>query len=268
LTNQFRHTETADRWALRTARLVKRLAPHGHPVAVHSGPELPPFAWRFRADPAAIDAILYQTWGSKGPDDAWLAAGIEDNIAAALDGWQGSAMHAEYGYETDPELRHIAPGHQWLDAEHTRRGGWRTAFCALGVTAGFHPTWWGFGDYGKDQRGVVALIHLRRFLTEIVSFERLRPVPELVDDGPTEYGRRPLVLADAGRDTVAVYLPAGGRVRLVFDDGSAVDASWFDPRTGEVSAAEVAADGRYVEAKSPGGGGDRPFDWALVLRRR
>jgi Protein of unknown function (DUF4038)/Domain of unknown function (DUF5060)/Putative collagen-binding domain of a collagenase len=268
LTGQYRHTQEADRWALRTARLVKRFASHGHPVAVHSGPELPPFAWRFRADPAAIDAILYQTWGSKGPHDGWLAAGIEDTIGQALDGWRGSAMHAEYGYETAPELRHIMPGHQWLDAEHTRRGAWRTAFCALGVTAGFHPTWWGFGDYSKDQQGVVALTHLRRFLTEVVSFEGLRPDPDLVADGPTEYGHRPLALADADRGTVAVYLPAGGTVRLALDVRPAGDASWFDPRTGEISAADIAEYERCVEAKSPGGGGDRPFDWTLVLTGR
>ena len=121
------------------------------------------------------------------------------------------------------------PGHQWLDADHTRRGAWRTAFCALGVTAGFHPTWWGFGDYDSDQQGVVALTHLRSFLTEVVSFEGLRPAPDLIDEGPTEYGHRPLALADPGHRTVAVYLPTGGTVRLALEGGSAGRRSLVRP---------------------------------------
>jgi hypothetical protein len=261
LTNEFRHTQISDRWAIRTARLVKRLAPHGHPVAVHSGPELPPFAWRFRADPEAIDAILYQTWGSTGPDDAWLAAGIEDSIRAALDGWRGSAMHAEYGYETDPELQHIMPGHQWLDADHTRRGAWRTAFCALGVTGGFHQTWWGFGDYAKDQEGLASLVHMKRFLTEVVRFEQLRPVPDLVVDQSTERGHRPLALASADLRTVVAYLPVGGEVTLSVEGGQ---SRWFDPRTGGLTD----ADPWQGSAKSPGGSHHgRPYDWTLAITR-
>jgi Domain of unknown function (DUF5060)/Protein of unknown function (DUF4038)/Putative collagen-binding domain of a collagenase len=260
LANEFRHTEKADRWALRMARVVKQLAPHGHPVGVHSGPELPPFAFRFRADPQAIDAILYQTWGSTGPSDAWLAAGIEETIGKALAGWRGSAMHAEYGYETDPELRHIMPGHQWLDAEHTRRGAWRTAFCALGLTAGFHQTWWGFGDYTKDQEGLPYLLHLKRFFTDIAPFTNLRPSPELILSGPVERGHRPLALADAARDRIAVYLPTGGEVAL---DVSGGRAQWFDPRTATLSEAQPW-DGN---AKSPSSGAGHPDDWVLVISR-
>jgi hypothetical protein len=259
LTNEYRHNPIADRWAMRVARLVKRLGPHGHVVSVHSGPERPPFAERFRADPEAVDAILYQTWGTTGPDDAWLAAGIEDTITAALAGWRGSAMHAEYGYETDPELQHIMPGHQWLDADHTRRGAWRTAFCALGVTGGFHQTWWGFGDYAKDQDGLPALLHLRRFFTQLVPFDRLRPAGELILDGPAEPGHRALALADPDRRTVAVYLPVGGEVRVAAAGGR---VRWFDPRSGELSDA-ASWDGA---AKSPAGGSaDRPYDWVLLV---
>lgn len=259
LTNEYRHNPVADRWAMRVARLVKRLAPHGHIVSVHSGPERPPFADRFRADPEAIDAIMYQTWGSTGPDDAWLAAGIEDSIAAALAGWRGSAMHAEYGYETDPQLRHIMPGHQWLDAEHTRRGAWRTAFCALGVTGGFHQTWWGFGDYTRDQQGLTALQYLKRFVTEVVAFERLRPAPDVILGDGHGPGRRPLALADPQRRTVAAYLPVGGEVALSVADGR---SRWYDPRTGALTDPEPW----QGKADSPAGGdGDRPFDWVLVV---
>lgn len=254
------HTPEADQWAMRTARMVKQLAVHGHPVAIHNRWELPTFASRFEADPDAIDMVLYQVWGTLGPNDGWLAARIEDSIREALEGWHGSAMNSEYGYETAPELRDIIPGHQWLDADHTRRGAWRSAFCALGVTGGFHQTWWGFGDYAKDQPGLPALTHLRRFLIDVVSFAELRPAQELVTGGPTEFGHRALVLADNDRRVTAAYLPVGGEVSLDVSDGQ---YRWYDPRTGELTEPQPWPG----SAKSPAGGGNRPYDWALVITR-
>ena len=59
----------ADRWALRIARWIKQLAAHGHPVAMHNGPVMPPFAERFRADPTAVDTIMFQEWGTRGKKD-------------------------------------------------------------------------------------------------------------------------------------------------------------------------------------------------------
>jgi hypothetical protein len=258
--NAAEHTPEADEWALRTARLVKRLAPHGHPVAIHNRWELPPFARRFAADPEAIDMILFQVWGTTGRDDAWLAARIEDSIPEALEGWHGSAMNAEYGYETDPDLREIIPIHQWLDADHTRRGAWRSAFCGLGVTGGFHQTWWGFGDFSKDQPGLPALVNLRRFLTEVVWFADLQPAPDVLVSGPMEAGHTALVLADEDRRSTAVYLPVGGEVSIAVSDGQ---YRWYDPRTGELTEPQPW----QGSAKSPASNGTRPDDWALIITR-
>ena len=255
---EFRHTPTADRWAMRLGRYVRETSAHGHIVSVHNGPQQPPFAQRFRADPQAIDAIMYQTWGTTGEDDGWLAAGIEEALERALTGWPGSALLAEYGYETSPELAHIVPGHRFCDVDHTRRGAWRGAFSGFGVIHGFHNQWFGFGDYAKDQPGVAALGNLRKFLTEIVPCDELRPAVGLVD-GPEEPGRRPLTLATRDRGTVAVYLPAGGAVRLT---ESYADISWYDPRTSNLVQASA-----QDQLESPGGGGARPYDWILLLRR-
>ena len=74
------HKPAADRWALRISRWMKRTAPHGHIVSMHNGPRIPPFAERFRADPEAVDSIMFQEWGSRGRDDGWLAIGIEEAI--------------------------------------------------------------------------------------------------------------------------------------------------------------------------------------------
>jgi hypothetical protein len=40
----FIHKPAADRWAIRIARWIKAAAPHGHVVAMHNGPRMPPFA--------------------------------------------------------------------------------------------------------------------------------------------------------------------------------------------------------------------------------
>ncbi|GAJ16617.1 unnamed protein product, partial [marine sediment metagenome] len=76
---------------------------------------------------------MFQTWGTRGKDDAWLAAGIEDNISSSLKEWEGSYIFAEYGYERNPGLELKIPDHEYLDSEHTRRGAWRGAFSGTGI---------------------------------------------------------------------------------------------------------------------------------------
>jgi hypothetical protein len=46
-----------------------------------------------------------------------------------------------YGYERNPDLPLLIPSHLYCDPEHTRRGAWRGAFCALGVIHGFENSW-------------------------------------------------------------------------------------------------------------------------------
>ena len=98
-------TPTADRWALRIGRWIKETAPHGHILSMHNGPRLPPFAERFRADPEAVDAIMFQEWGTRDRDDGWLAAGIEEAIAAAFDGLAGQRGLRRVGLRAQPGLR-------------------------------------------------------------------------------------------------------------------------------------------------------------------
>ncbi len=164
----------ADRWQLRISRWIKEHAPHGHPVAAHNGPRLPPFAERFRNDPSAVDLILFQEWGSRGEHDGWLAAGIEESIDASLAGWQGSAIFAEWGYERNPEFDLNVPSHEFCDADHTRRGAWRGAFRAMGLIHGFENSWGPWALLDQDQPGLEYLLLVRRFFTEIVPFAALR----------------------------------------------------------------------------------------------
>lgn len=254
----------ADRWAMRVARWVKGQAQHGHIVAVHNGPVSPGFAQRFAADPEAVDAIMFQTWGTTGKDDAWLAAGIEEQIQQSLDGWRGSAVFAEWGYERNPELELKIPGHLYCDPDHTRRGAWRGAFCSLGIIHGFENSWGPWQVLNRDQPGLQFLLHLHAFFTQHVPFSELSPAPDLLASEDYERGHRPLVLSTPDRSTIALYLPTGGSVTLSRSDGCEHSGRWYDPRTGMFTPA--AAETKEMRYASPGGGGERPWDWVLLLQ--
>lgn len=256
---QWRYNRDADLWAVRMARYVKDLAPHGHPVAVHNGPRLPPFAQRFRRAPGAIDLVMFQEWGTRDAEHGWLAAGIEDTIQEALAGWQGAFIFSEYGYERDPDLALRIPSHRYCGPAHTRRGGWRGAFCATGIIHGWEHTWGPWWIPETDQAGMAYLLHLRQFFTEIVPFHRLQPAPALIDDvEPQRYGGQPLALSTENRDVIALYLPVGGTVTLAIDP-TAYRAQWYDPRNGQLNPAETNEEGSF-QSDSP-----NREDWILVL---
>lgn len=261
----WRYNPLADRWAMRTARWLKSIAPHGHPVAVHNGPRVPPFAERFVADPGAIDAVMYQTWGATGPDDGWLAAGIEDEIRTSFAGWTSSGLFSEWGYERNPALPQTFPGFTHTDAEHNRRGAWRGAFCGLCVTNGFENTWGPVMNLDDDQEGVRYFEILHRFFTQVVPFHTLRPAPDLAAEEDYAPGHAPLVLATVNRDLVAVYLPAGGAVVLTLAD-QGYTAQVYDPRTGDVRAGALTATDAGLRVTAPSGGdAQRPCDWVVTL---
>ena len=263
----WRYNPVADRWAIRMARWLKSVAPHGHVVSAHNGPRLPPFAQRFARDPKAVDAIMFQDWGARDEQHGWLASGIEDVIERALEGWTGSAVFAEWGYERNPALPLRIPGHRYCDVEHTRRGGWRGVFCGLGIIHGFDNSWGLYERLGEDQPGIVYLQHIRKFVTQIVPFQRLRKAPEMVRDGESyASGQKPLALETQDGDVVCVYRPVGGQVDLSLSlSATAYDAQWYDPCAGTLSEASGhGATYRTPQVETNG----HPQDWVLVLKRK
>jgi hypothetical protein len=253
-----------DLWAMRVGRWVKRVAQHGHIVSVHNGPRQPSFGGRFALDPEAIDAIMFQTWGTRGIDDGWLAAGVEEDIEAALADWPGSAVLSEYGYERNPELDLLMPTHEGCGPEHTRRGAWRGAFCGLGVVHGFENSWGPWMILEEDQPGLTYLLHLQEFFSAEVPFDRLQPAPELLTVGGRRKGQRPLVLASGDRHWVLAYLPAGGACELALPEDGLFRARWYDPRGGVFLEPLSYVSGRS-EFVPPVSEGAHPDDWVLVL---
>jgi hypothetical protein len=259
----WRYNRVADLWALRRARWVKALAPHGHVVSVHNGPRMPRFADRFARDPEAIDAIMFQDWGSRDEEWGWLADGIEATIAAALEGWWGSAVFAEWGYERNPEFELKMPSHLHCDVNHTRRGAWRGAFRGLGIIHGFENSWGPWMVLDRDQPGLEHLTHVKRFFTEVLPFPALRPAAGIAT-GSQERGCQPLALASGDGRQAAVYLPVGGEVTV--DPPLPLGqyrAEWYDPVTGALQGAE--AQGATFRAPAADYEG-HPQDWVLVLR--
>lgn len=262
----WRYNPVADLWALRMARWVKATAPHGHIVAVHNGPREPAFAQRFALDPGAVDTILFQEWGTRDREQGWLAAGIEGTIQRALAGWWGSAVFAEWGYERNPAYPLLLPSHEFCDAEHTRRGAWRGAFCGLGIIHGFENSWGPFMDLQHDLPGLAHLQQVRRFFTEVAPFPALRPAQEVLAHAEPAAGvalaQDALVLATPDRATVAVYLPIGGAVTLALGEG--YTARWYHPCSGQLREAS-RTQGRYAAPVAEHQG--HPQDWVLLLTR-
>jgi hypothetical protein len=251
----------ADRWALRIGRWYKTLSPHQHISSVHNGPRLPPFAERFRADPEAIDAVMFQEWGARDKENSWLATGIEESIERAFAGWTGSVVFAEWGYERNPTHPLKLPGHEFCFREHTRRSAWRGVTQALGIINGQENSWGPWMELDTDLPGVADIVVLKDFFTSEVPFHTLRKAKELVS-GEFAPGHRPLALASAdGRDAV-VYFPAGGSASIAFTGGT---ARWFDPRSGAYSDAS-AKDGRFSAPAGADADG-HPLDSVLVIRK-
>jgi hypothetical protein len=249
----------ADRWALRIGRWIKETAPHGHVLSMHNGPRLPPFAQRFRADPEAVDAIMFQEWGTRDKESGWLAAGIEESIEAAFAGWQGSAVFAEWGYERDPTYRLKLPMHEFCDRSHTRRSAWRGITCGLGIIAGFEHSWGPWMDLETDQPGVGDLEILNRFMRDTLPFHTLRPAPGLAT-GDSTAGYEPRALQSHDGRVALVYFPAGGSARV----SASGAAEWFDPRTERTSPAQ-AGDGGFTCPEEVDADG-HPRDFVLVVR--
>jgi hypothetical protein len=251
-------TPTADRWALRIGRWIKDLGPHGHVLSMHNGPRVPPFAERFRADPEAVDAIMFQEWGTRDRDLGWLAGGIEESFATAFAGWQGSRVFAEWGYERNPEYELNVPGHEFCDRNHTRRSAWRGVMSGMGIITGWENSWAPWMDLGTDLPGCADLAVLNRFFTATAPFHAFAPAPDLMT-GDFPAGHRPLALRRADGQQVLVWFPAGDAARIALSG----KGTWFDTRTGESQPATPDGD-LWIPPDTRCADG-HPHDYLLIL---
>jgi hypothetical protein len=268
-------------WARATARLVKQLDAHRHPVTVHpvisastrgNTPRDPiELPWRigeFYGEDDALDVLSQQT-GQSGEGVTWNEqlqcwTGDDPQLVASLraDRRYGKpVLNSENGYEY--LAGHPTEKKQVHHTDKVRRSSWRIV-CAGGYfAAGFHGTIGHCDSWNRidapnrynfvvqDQGAAGQLGLLYDFFTAL-PFWRMQPFEGVTGDA--------VALAEAGQVYV-VYLPHGGNA---FVDLSAVKgrltAQWFNPRDGKLSEPFEVAGGQRAEFHAPD-----DTDWVLRL---
>ena len=171
-------------------------------------------------------------------------------------------LDEEYGYEDHypPWAPYKSPA---ASADNDRRAAWEMSMAGCyqttGETArrgtGVPPDTGGGWVNGRGDDTMIMLegyAHMVQFFT---SFEwwKAEPHDELVNNGA-------FCLAEAGRVYV-VYLPRGGDVSVKLDSGG-YQVKWFNPRSGEYSAAQTAENAIWTSPAAP----DKE-DWVLLLTK-
>ncbi len=183
----------------------------------------------------------------------------------------------ETGYEDEPNAIELLPdakrGDLWTPYRIRRNAWWAILSGAYGYCAGtrlwrFEPNWREVLNVKSSQQAP----HLRRLL-EPRPWWRLVPDTkhELVTEGYGQWKQADHVAAALADDSslAVAYLPNGGTIQVAMDclHGS-VDASWFDPASGQYRSVE----GSPFENKgkrgfaSPGKNSAGDGDWVLLLQ--
>lgn len=260
----------ANRWLKRLAALIKSRDPYLRPVGAHQWVQNVPLHERL-GDSPDIDIYLVQSdWfkeiatRERNPS---LCLWIEDQLLHHAPGREKAKMCSEFGYERAPGSFTVK-AHDWMDEHHTRRGQWRAAFAGFPVVHGFNNTWGPQLTLEGDSTGTRYLRPFYRFMTEICPYEKVVPMPDLVESGPelTALECPALCLGASDASVVAVYLPVPGTCCLPSLDAAAYEYSWYDPRTGEQAPFKRCETMTFA---GPGEGKEMiaEGDWTLLLRK-
>jgi hypothetical protein len=225
--------------------LVKGWDPYDHLLSAHNKVyRTPGKTWN--------DLQLIQRWD--GGQNAYM---LGERAQQAATKRVIPQVNEEYGYE---DLWEKTPGQR--AAETRRRCAWEIAMAGCyqttGETAnrgvGFPPDTGGGWVSGRGDDSMTMLrgyVHLVDFFTSF-DWWRVTPRNDLVRGGG-------YCLAETGK-LYAVYLPRPASVTLALEAGN-YHARWFNPRSGQWTAAPVASGpGWSVSAPTEEG------DWALLLR--
>jgi len=147
-----------------------------------------------------------------------------------------------------------------------------------GVTYGGHGVWgWDDGSappIGHDNTGITKpwqqalmlpgaeqLRHLMHIMTSL-AWWKLQPAQEVLAVQPGHDSQRCFIAAARTDDLLLIYLPENNHVQLKSDAvGAEATASWFNPRTGEQSAAPADERDTITHFHTPGQG-----DWLLLIQ--
>jgi hypothetical protein len=113
-----------------------------------------------------------------------------------------------------------------------------------------------------DLPGAFDLIHARRLLESRPFLSRIPDQSLIV---PSYYPETDYVVATRGEGYALVYFPTGWPAEIILDKIGAdkINASWYDPRSGEIKPFETIS-GKETRKFTPPSGG-RGNDWVLIL---
>nr|WP_295923187.1 glycoside hydrolase family 140 protein [uncultured Dyadobacter sp.] len=122
------------------------------------------------------------------------------------------------------------------------------------------PSW----EEAIDDPGAGQMVHLKNLMLSKPYFERL-PDQSLIAENGERYNR---LMATRGRDYALIYTWNGRdmKVNMGKIGGASVNASWYDPRTGETRVLGKI-ENRGIKTFNPPGEVRNGNDWVLVLEK-
>ena len=111
--------------------------------------------------------------------------------------------------------------------------------------------------------GAEQITNLVKFFTSI-DFQRLRPMPDAIVNNPgTQSVRKHVACARTEKkDITLVYVPEDRTIEILLEAlPPSPDVKWFNPRTGETSAAVAVVTDRTAQFPTPAEG-----DWILWMQ--
>jgi hypothetical protein len=188
-------------------------------------------------------------------------------------------LDGEPSYEQIPHGLHDVNETRWTDADVRRYGYWSVFAGGCGYTYGHNAVMQMHRKGDKDRNfgvmenwydaihapGAQQMIHLKELMLSKSYFDRLPDQSLIAGDQREKYNR---LLATRGIGYALVYTYTGRNMKINVNKVSAskVKASWFNPRTGQVTAAGEFDTANAVEFDPPGE--EQPGnDWVLVLER-
>lgn len=186
-------------------------------------------------------------------------------------------IDGEPSYEDIPQGLHDTKQPRWKDADVRRYGYWSVFAGAFGYTYGHNSVMQMYKKtdpkpaYGPNDEWFVAINapgaqqmkHLKDLMLSRSYFDR---VPDQTLVAGTNGEKYEHVLATRGEEYALFYTYTGRNfsVQMGKIDGDEVKASWFDPRTGKITAVGNF-ENKGIKEFNPPGEAQNGNDWVLIL---
>jgi hypothetical protein len=269
--------ENSDVWQV-IGDTLKRHAPH-QLVSYHPFGRTVTTEW-FK-DAPWIDFHMFTSGHRRYDQDTEGRKYGEDNWRYVLEARASDPKHpvldAEPAYENTPQGLHKDTEPYWTGADSRRYAYWSVFAGAAGHTFGENSVRQvyiatekkpasgakGFIMDRLETDGARAMTHLKRLMLSRPFFERVADQSLVAGDEGAKYDR---VLVTRGQSHLFAYTYTGRHFTLQLGTltGERLDVSWFNPRTGEITAA-TAVPNTGTATFDPPGETAPGNDWVLVL---